>query len=86
MERKSRIGDWEGDTVIGKGHQAALVTLVERKSRYTLSRRVACKHSEGVTQAVIALLRPHKHLCHTMTFDNGKEFAPRSAHYLPPQT
>ncbi|MEO5658732.1 MAG: IS30 family transposase [Polaromonas sp.] len=75
VDRKSRIGDWEGDTVIGKGHQGALVTLVERKSRYTLSSRVASKHSEGVTQAVIALLRPHQHLCHTVTFDNGKEFA-----------
>ena len=75
VQRKSRIGDWEGDTVIGKGHRGALVTLVERKSRYTLSSRVASKHSEGVTQAVIELLRPHKHLCHTVTFDNGKEFA-----------
>ncbi|CDS51218.1 Mobile element protein [Polaromonas sp. CG9_12] len=75
VARKSRIGDWEGDTVIGKGHQGALVTLVERKSRYTLSSRVASRHSEGVTQAVIRLLRPYQHLCHTVTFDNGKEFA-----------
>jgi len=34
-ERKTRIGDWEVDTVIGKGHQQALVTLTERKSMYT---------------------------------------------------
>jgi IS30 family transposase len=37
VEARSRIGDWEGDTVIGKGHQGVLVTLVERKSRYTLA-------------------------------------------------
>ena len=75
VDEKSRIGDWEGDTVIGKGHQGALVTLVERKSRYTLSQRVDSKHSAGVTQAIIELLRPHKSQCLTLTFDNGKEFA-----------
>lgn len=36
VDTRSRIGDWEGDTVIGEGHQGVLVTLVERKSRYTL--------------------------------------------------
>jgi transposase, IS30 family len=44
-------------------------------SRYTLSALVPSKHSEGVTTAVIELLRPHKALCHTITLDNGKEFA-----------
>ncbi len=36
VNRKTRIGDWEVDTVIGKGHRQALVTLSERKSMYTL--------------------------------------------------
>ena len=72
---KTRMGDWEGDTVIGKGHQGALVTLVERTSRYLLSAPVPSKHSAGVTEAIIALLRPHKSQCLTLTFDNGKELA-----------
>jgi IS30 family transposase len=75
VDQRSRIGDWEGDTVIGKNHKGILVTLVERKSRYTLACQVASRHSVGVTEAVIALLRPHKRQCHTLTFDNGKEFA-----------
>ena len=75
VHEKTRIGDWEGDTVIGKNHQGALVTLVERKSRYTLCQQVHSKHSEGVTQAIVELLRPHKAQCLTLTFDNGKEFA-----------
>jgi IS30 family transposase len=75
VELKNRIGDWEGDTVIGKGHKGALVTLVERKSRYTLAHSLPSKHSAGVTQAIIDLLRPHKKVCKTLTFDNGKEFA-----------
>lgn len=77
VEQRSRIGDWEGDTVIGKGHRGALVTLVERKSRYTLAMQVNSKHSDRVTQAILEMLRPHKDQCLTLTFDNGKEFAER---------
>jgi IS30 family transposase len=58
VDKRSRIGDWEGDTVIGKGHQGVLVTLVERKSRYTLAAPLNSRHSAGVTQAIIDLLRP----------------------------
>lgn len=75
VDQRSRIGDWEGDTVIGKGRQGVLVTLVERKSRYTLAARLDSRHSAKVTQAIIGLLRPHKVQCKTLTFDNGKEFA-----------
>ena len=75
VDKRSRIGDWEGDTIIGKGHQGVLVTLVERKSRYTLAAQLDSRRSTGVTRAVIELLRPHKDQCKTLTFDNGKEFA-----------
>jgi transposase, IS30 family len=71
----SRIGDWEGDTVIGKNHRGALVTLAERKSRHVLAAQVAGKQAQPVTAEVTRLFRPHKCKCHTVTFDNGKEFA-----------
>lgn len=75
VDQRSRLGDWEGDTVMGKNHRGALVTLAERKSRYVLAGHVRSKHSAGVTIAVTRLLRPHKNKCHTVTFDNGQEFA-----------
>lgn len=75
VDRKKRIGDWEGDTVIGGGRKGVLVSLVERKSRYTLACPLTSKHSAGVTQAIVDLLRPHREVCKTLTFDNGKEFA-----------
>ena len=75
VDKRSRIADWEGDTVIGRGHQGVLVTLVERKSRYTLAAPLPRRTSAAVGQTVIELLRPHKERCKTITFDNGKEFA-----------
>jgi IS30 family transposase len=75
VDRKTRLGDWEGDTVIGKNHKGVLVTLVERKSRYTLACQADTKEALPVCEAIIEMLRPHKSVCHTITFDNGKEFA-----------
>ena len=75
VDQKSRIGDWEGDTVVGKDHQGFLVTLVERKSRYTLAAQTDTKEALPVGEIIIMMLRAHKQVCHTITFDNGKEFA-----------
>jgi IS30 family transposase len=69
---------WDGRsscfTVIGKGHQGALVTLDERKSKLRLAFPVANKSAEAVTASIITLLAGFKEWVHTLTFDNGKEF------------
>ena len=75
VTEKSRLGDWEIDTVIGQGHQGALVTIVERVSKFTLIKKVDSKHAETVTAATIALLAPYRDKTLTITADNGKEFA-----------
>ena len=75
VESKSRIGDWEIDTIIGKGNRQALVSLTERKSRLLRLGKVSFKSAECVTQAVIGLLKPLADRVHTLTSDNGKEFA-----------
>jgi IS30 family transposase len=75
VDLKNRIGDCSEDTVVGKGHIDDLVTLVERKSRYTLAHQLPSNHSAEVTQSIIDLLRPHKRVCKTLTFDDGREFA-----------
>jgi len=75
VDEKVRLGDWEADTVIGKGHQGVLVTLAERVSKKTLIASVPTKHAEVVKDAIIKLLKPEKEYLHTITFDNGKEFA-----------
>lgn len=73
--QRERLGDWEADTMIGKGHQGALVTLDERKSKLRLALPVANKTAEAVTSSIITLLSGFKGWVHTLTFDNGKEFA-----------
>jgi transposase, IS30 family len=75
VDDKRRVGDWEIDTVIGKGHSGALVTIVERKTLYTLVARVNGKRADWVTQATMQLLKPFQNRLHSITADNGKEFA-----------
>ena len=75
VAEKTRIGDWEIDTVIGQNHQGALVTIVDRVSKFTLIKKVASKHAEAVTAATILLLQPYLDKTLTITADNGKEFA-----------
>jgi len=75
VEKKSRIGDWEIDTVIGKNHKGGLVTIVDRKSKLTLIAQVDRKQSILVKEATLMLLNPLKSISHTITADNGKEFA-----------
>ena len=74
VDEKARVGDWEIDTVIGKGHRGALVTIVERVTNFTVSKQVDNKTAEVVTETTIELLQPLKEVVHTITADNGKEF------------
>ena len=75
VEKKSRIGDLEIDTVIGKNHVGALVTVVDRKSKFTLIKNVPNRQADVVTKALIEMITPIKAITHTITSDNGKEFA-----------
>jgi len=75
VDKRSRIGDFEIDTVIGKNHKQALVTIVDRYSKLTLIKKVTHKRAELVRTAAIELLSPISHWVHTITSDNGKEFA-----------
>jgi len=75
VEKKSRIGDLEIDTVIGKNHIGALVTVVDRKSKFALIKNVPTRQADVVTKALIEMITPIKAITHTITSDNGKEFA-----------
>ena len=75
VDEKLRLGDWEGDTVISHGSHCALMTLVDRHSKYTIIRKIGRKTADNLNAAAIKALKKLKLPVHSITFDNGKEFA-----------
>lgn len=71
---RERVGDWEGDTIIGKNHKGAIVTLDDRKTKLRLAAPLPGKTAQTVADAIQFLLHPIKKYMKTLTFDNGKEF------------
>lgn len=76
VDKRNRFGDWEGDSVGGKGHGSFVATHVERKSRYLLSGKMKDKSAGSMNETTRRLFRKiPKSKRQTMTVDNGKEFA-----------
>jgi len=73
---KNRFGDWEMDTIIGAHQQGAILTLTERKTNFIFIKKLEFgKNSKALRCQVIDTLRPYKNHVHTITTDNGPEFA-----------
>lgn len=75
VDQKTRIGDLEADLIIGKGQKGALLTVIDRTSRYTFAKLLPNKTAAATAEAMIELLEPIKDIIHTVTVDNGSEFA-----------
>jgi IS30 family transposase len=76
IERRERLGDFEGDTVLGPPGTGGLATLVCRRSRFTILTKVRSKESNHVHRQLRERLKkipPEQR--HSLTFDNGTEFA-----------
>lgn len=74
VNTRSRVGDWEADTMIGKNHKGAIFTIDERKSKLRLALPLLGKKASLVEEAATDLLGKIKTFVKTITFDNGKEF------------
>ena len=79
VELKQQIGHWEGDTIIGANHQGAILTLVERVSKYTLVVALEAKTAQQVEEKIVIALQKTKLPVYTITFDNGREFTNHQA-------
>ena len=75
IEKRSTIGHWEGDTIIGKNHKKAMITLVERKSGFTIIEKIESKNSVMVAETICKVLSKYQSIVKSITFDNGLEFA-----------
>ena len=75
VEQKQRLGDVEMDLVIGKNHKGALLTINDRATGMLKMGYVESKEAAIVQAKAVELLTDWKPLLHTVTTDNGKEFA-----------
>jgi transposase, IS30 family len=74
VERRNRIGHWEGDTVIGSDRHHCLVTLVERKTGYAIIKKIESMTTSEVNRACTEAIESHGRKFRSITFDNGIEF------------
>ncbi|WP_094712528.1 IS30 family transposase [Hahella sp. CCB-MM4] len=75
VERRKRLGDWEIDTIVGREHKSALLSITERKSQYLCLKKLKEKDSHAVKDTTLACLRRYQDKVKTITSDNGSEFA-----------
>lgn len=76
IEQRLRLGDFEGDTVLGPPGTGGLATLVDRKSRFTIIVKIQSKNAEHVHEKIKQRLKElDEQRRHSITFDNGTEFA-----------
>jgi len=75
VDERKRVGDWEMDLIVGKDHKGAALVIVERKTGFLLISKTDGKRAESIKKQAINALAPYKQSVHTLTNDNGKEFA-----------
>lgn len=74
IEKRNRVGHWEGDLIIGLKRDSAIGTIVERKTRFTYIVKLKNKKSATVTQQFARKLNQlHQGVRKTLTYDNGTE-------------
>jgi len=76
IEQRLRLGDLEGDTVLGPPGTGGVVTLVCRRSRFTIITKISSKDSKHVKERIALRLKElSAEQRRSLTFDNGTEFA-----------
>jgi IS30 family transposase len=81
IERREKMGHWEGDTIVSKCKKQAIATHVERKSGYLIAGKMDDRTAKTMSKVTTEQFRRHcpKHLRKTCTNDNGSEFAMHQA-------
>jgi IS30 family transposase len=75
VHRRGRLGDWEGDLLVGQGQRGFVATHVDRRSRFLLATKVSRRTAAEVTVATRKLLQPlPQQMRRTLTVENGSEW------------
>jgi IS30 family transposase len=73
---RQRFGDWEFDTIVGENNQGAILTMVERTTAFMMMEKLEHgKNAKELTKAAVRLLTAYINSVHSITADNGTEFA-----------
>ena len=75
FDAKSRLGDWELDSIIGAKRRCAITRMVERKTKFAMLVLLDVLTAEATKEGIIRRLATHKKYALTLTSDNGKEFS-----------
>lgn len=76
INNKERFGDWEIDLIVGKENKGAIVTIAERTTAFFMMRKLTYgKNAKKLAREVVDMLLPYKTYVHSITSDNGSEFA-----------
>jgi transposase, IS30 family len=76
VDTRERCGDWEIDTIIGGDQKGAILTITERKTGFLLMEKLKQgKQAKHLAKVAVRLLLAYKKNVHTITSDNGTEFA-----------
>jgi IS30 family transposase len=84
VESRNELGHWEGDTILGKGRRGAVLTVVERKSRYLRMGVLPNLRAKTIVEIISNRLHQLSARVQSITLDNGVEFSyhPRIARAL----
>lgn len=74
VEQRARVGDWEVDTIMGTDRKQAILTIIERKTLFTLLIKLITTEADTTRTKIINALSSYKPHVHTITSDNGHEF------------
>lgn len=75
VDKRCRTGDYEADLVLGKNHKMAILTMNDRATGYTFLELLQGKSAEEVQLKIESVITENQLTIHTLTTDNGKEFA-----------
>ncbi|MEZ4910094.1 MAG: IS30 family transposase [Saprospiraceae bacterium] len=75
VDRRSRYGDYEVDLIVGANHKGGLLTMNDRKTGIVKIRKIEGKNSKQIAKLIVSALKKEKGRIHTITSDNGREFA-----------
>ena len=76
VEDRAVPGHWEGDLLVGTKSQSAIVTLVERSTRYVMLAKITDQTAATVREAIAAqIVSLPAHLRRSITWDRGAEMS-----------